>query len=258
MTPTRITFVLALATASGCGETSPEAYLESNRVDLLERINALKKIGAMARAADPVTSSSKGAEPGYGPVALCPLNGNGVSGDCNTIVVYTDTLIAPEDWREISNRSSVGLVRFRHSGAVVRPAQLLAHGAFMGESLDTRDLDAITVVESQAKPALDQIKWAQRDLEAVKYVVAVRPNKPASRTKQRLFDADLFVYEVSSSALLASTHIEQTCTDVDYVYASGSSAGAYHSTTDCLDQMVRNQLGASLMTLLPGISLGAY
>ncbi|EDM80370.1 hypothetical protein PPSIR1_11360 [Plesiocystis pacifica SIR-1] len=212
----------------------------------------------MARAADPVVSSSKGAEPGSGPIALCPFNGSGITGGCNTIVVYTDTLTTPEDWREYSNRSSVGMVRFRHSGAVVRPAQLLAHGAFMRESIDTRDLDAITVVESKAKPALDQIKQAQRDLEAVKYVVAVRPNKPASRTTQRLFDVDLFVYEVSSSALLASMHIEHTCTDVDYVYASGPHEGAYHSTADCLDQVVKNQIGAGLMTLFPGISLGAY
>jgi hypothetical protein len=87
-----VTIVACVLGGSCKGETqNVEQYIEEQRPNLRVRIDALKKIGAEAKA---TSLDSKVATPASGDVVVCPVNGNGIVKGCNAIVVYADTLTA--------------------------------------------------------------------------------------------------------------------------------------------------------------------
>ena len=65
----------------------------------------------------------------------------------------------------------------------------------------------------------------------------------------------MFVYDIAEESLVGSMRIEESCGDVDFVYASGSNAGAYHSSTHCLNRPVTTKLELALKRAVPGSSM---
>lgn len=239
---------LASLAAVGCSKPTPSAYMESHRATLKPRVESFRKVGTAAGSADPAPEAiQKGTA--SSPVVLCPLDGR-PGEDCNTLVLYTQTLTAPEAWRQLSNRADVGRVRFHHASDLVDIAQMLDGGRVFSEKEDTRKASSKPVyLESSYELDTDQLIRATKRLEHIAYVLAVRPRSRPTRGGPARLDADVYLYELATTRPISALRVNQTCGDTDYVYFNG---GGYAGSTDCLDGLVKNDLRSGVARMVDG------
>lgn len=248
--PKRALATLAtLATlAATLGACTPESVIRDRRAEGEGELAALKRIGERAKAA-PATPASK-LRPTPEPLVVCSFDGSGGVRGCNTILEYTETLIAPTEWRDYSHNPGRDQIVFWHSAVVVNPARLLSSGDLLIESIDlSRDPSHPTYKEERIPQKVQGVKHWFDNLAAVHYVFALRPT-PAARPGS-VFSVDAFLADARTGADHGVMRVEGSCTNKSYVYASGPNAGKYAGGTSCLDSTAKRAFEAELLKQMP-------
>lgn len=246
---------VALLATTAC---SAESIIAKERPAAEAKLSTLAAAAKRVKEAPRTTAESRLRAPKE-KVVLCHSRGGVSLRDCNAVVLWADTLIAPARFRQQSNNPSIGGVSFWHESVVTHAAQVLDGGFLIHEDLDpTAPGGKLGYKEEKIPQSAKGVRVWFEDLEALKWVFVLKNDPPLEKPKgSKSWSVGVFLIDAKTGAEHGSTHVEVSCSDVSYVYANGPNAGGYAGSSSCINHSGRNAFNLALLSQIPSIEIKA-